>query len=98
MPAAVVSPVMVSLRTKIIPAPRKPIPLTTCAAIRAPSAPRRPSAPIVVSLKPYFEIIIISAAPSATMQCVRTPASFDLRDRSIPIQIPQTLAPTIRRI
>jgi hypothetical protein len=41
--AAVVSPRMAFLRRMIVPAPRKPIPLTTCAATRDGSRTIRPS-------------------------------------------------------
>ena len=73
-PAAVVRPLMVWLRTKIMPAPRKPTPVTICAAIREGSSatPLR----VVTSEKPYLETTMMSAAASATIRCVRIPASF----------------------
>ena len=44
------------------------------------------------SKKPYFEIMIIRAAPIATTICVRKPASFCLKVLSTPIMPPQTPA------
>ena len=44
--------------------------------------------------KEYFDTNINSAAPIATMICVRRPASFCLRLRSKPIRAPHTPAST----
>ena len=63
------------------------MPLTTWAAIRAGSAPRRPStAP--QSIKAYLETIIKSAEVQAMMQWVRMPASFCRLLRSSPTSAP----------
>lgn len=71
IPAAVVRPVTLPPFLKIIPAPRKPTPLTTCAARRAGSAPRVPLYisfdAEVRSAKPYLETIMIRAAPAHTI-------------------------------
>ena len=81
---------------KITPAPRKEMPLTTCAAIRAGSAPRRPSM-VVTSIKEYLDRIINSAEVQAMMQWVRTPASFCRLLRSSPTSAPSP-ADSSRRI
>lgn len=80
IPAAVVSPFTALPFLNITPAPRKLMPLTACAAIRAGSAPRvplyTPPSMLVKSAKPYFEIIIMSAAAQQTIIWVRIPASL----------------------
>ena len=97
MPAAVVSPLMEEefRSLKITPAPRKEIPLTTWAAIRAGSALRRPSTE-AISTKAYFDRIMMVAEVTAMMQCVRIPASFCRRERSSPIIRPSSAAIRIR--
>ena len=65
MPAAVVSPLTLWLCTKIIPAPRKPMAVTTPAAILDGSSPTLWTARM--SLNPYLEMIIISAAANDTI-------------------------------
>ena len=66
-PAAVVSPLMRFPLIKIQPAPKKPMPLTTCAPIR-PMSP--PYVPCIVLL-----MTMIAVAPKHTRMCVRMPAS-----------------------
>ena len=44
-----------------------------------------------VKKKPYLETMVISAAPNATIRCVRTPASFRRALRSKPITSPHSL-------
>ena len=85
-PAAVVMPRMEFFWKIITPAPMKPMPETTCAATRAAS--KRP-------LKANCEIIMKRALPSATMKCVRTPASLALNSRSKPISPPRSPATNI---
>jgi hypothetical protein len=63
-PAAVVSPRTESRRTKISPAPRKPIPETIWAATREGSSTT--SFGNSTSKKPYLEIIMKSAEPTPT--------------------------------
>ena len=50
----------------------------------------------VRSAKPYFEIIIMSAAAQQTIMCVRTPASLNRLLRSKPMQAPQKQATSMR--
>ena len=59
----------------IVPAPMKPMPVTTCDAMREGSNDvcRSPS---ILSWNPYCEITINSALPRATRKCVRNPASL----------------------
>ena len=68
MPAAVVRPRMELPFLKITPAPRKEMPLTTWAAMRAGSAPRSLSAPMAVSTKAYLDSIMNRAEVQAMMQ------------------------------
>ena len=96
IPAAVVSPLTDAFRIKIMPAPKKLTPVMTFAAILEASALNPPYCKI--SKKPYFDTIIISAEPSATMICVRMPASFCRRLRSRPIHAPHRHAASIRTI
>ena len=71
------------------------IPLTICDAMRLASALRKECP--CRSKKPYLDTIIIKAEPSATIRCVRIPASFNRLRRSIPIIKPQIPAKKIRR-
>ena len=68
-PAAVVSPRTTFFWKIIVPAPKKPMPDTTCAATREESFKSKP--------KPYCETMQNSALPKATKKCVRKPASFE---------------------
>ena len=95
MPAAVVRPVMLRLRTKMMPAPRKPMPATTLDATRETSALKN-SARVETSKKPYLETSIIRAAPMQTMRWVRIPASLRRLVRSMPMAKPQTEASSSR--
>src|SRR5690625_4330709 len=81
MLAAVVSPTTMLRRVKITPAPRNPIPLTICAAIREGS--RRTSSPRT-ALKPNADTNVKTAEPHPTRTWVRNPALFCLNWRSIP--------------
>jgi hypothetical protein len=66
--AAVVRPRIVNPSLRIAPAPRKPMPDTTCAAMRVGS---------VTALgppKPWTDRTVNAAEPSATSKCVRIPA------------------------
>ena len=74
-PAAVVSPCISCLRYMMMPAPRKPMPETICAATREASAS-------ILSPKPYFDTTMINAEPTQTTVCVRMPASLNLSLRS----------------
>src|SRR5258708_23135415 len=81
--AAVVSPCTPSRLWRIVPAPRKPIPLTIWAAIRVPSA--APGASIT-------DIIVKIAAPSAMRMLVRKPALLRRSSRSAPNSPPTAAA------
>src|SRR5579883_1947414 len=94
--AAVVRPWTVWLRRRIKPAPRKPIPLTTWAAIREGSSTTRPGCS--TSWNPYAETIITRADPTLTSMCVRRPAALSSRCRSRPIRLPSTAAVPRRKI
>lgn len=94
--AAVVSPRTNWRWMMIVPAPMKPMPLTTCAAIRLGSSPTPVC--IRISAKPYCDTIIISALPSATRKWVRKPASLTRYSRSRPITVPQRPATHKRMI
>src|SRR5437868_9032462 len=80
----------------IAPAPRKPMPVTICAAIRVGSA-RTIEPPFVRnSWKPNAETIVNSAEPSETSRWVRIPASRSRNSRSKPTAAPSPPA-TARR-
>src|SRR4051794_37531554 len=80
----------------IAPAPRKPIPLTTWAAIRVGSV--RTSAPLETkkSRNPYAPASVNRHAPSETSRCVRSPASRSRSSRSRPTAAPSTPASVSR--
>src|SRR6266576_4727667 len=84
--AAVVSPRTERPWRMIAPAPRKPIPVTICAAMRVGStlAPKL--------LKPYAETSVKSAEPTETTRCVRSPACRSRSSRSSPIAPPSAAA------
>ena len=90
--AAVVSPRTERPWRMIAPAPRKPMPLTICAAIRVGSV--RTSEPPLTrnSWKPYAETSVKSAEPTQTTRCVRSPACRSRSSRSRPIAPPSTAA------
>src|SRR5438874_10521952 len=88
--AAVVRPRTERPWRMIAPAPRKPIPLTICAAILVGST--LPSKP----LNPYAETSVNRAAPTETTRCVRSPACRSRSSRSSPIA-PPSAAATKRR-
>src|SRR5579862_2326026 len=87
---AVVKPRTDRPSRRIAPAPRKPIPVTTCAATRVGST-REPK-----SLKPYAPTSVNRAAPSDTSRCVRTPASRSRISRSTPTAAPRPAATASR--
>src|SRR5918995_2562023 len=90
--AAVVSPRTESPCRMIAPAPRKPMPLTICAAMRVGSN----TSPLGVekdqSDHAYAETIVNSAEPTDTSRCVRNPAPRSRSSRSNPIAPPSSAA------
>src|SRR5436189_1859506 len=90
--AAVVSPRTERPWRMIAPAPRKPIPLTICAAIRVGSIRAYAWPAATKSLKPYAETSVKSAEPRQTTRCVRSPAPRSRSSRSMPIAPPSTAA------
>src|SRR5438445_585050 len=94
--AAVVRPRTDRPSRMIAPAPRKPMPVTICAAIRDGSA--RTTFPPCVrnSWNPYAETIVNRHEPSDTSKCVRSPASRSRSSRSTPIARPRPAATTRR--
>src|SRR5579884_73981 len=96
--AAVVRPLIDRPWRMMAPAPRKPMPLTTCAATREGSSLTRTWGPLCdrMSLKPNAETSVKSAAPTETSRCVRRPACRSRSSRSRPIAPPSTAA-TARR-
>src|ERR671935_1217634 len=94
--AAVVSPRTDSPWRMIAPAPRKPIPVTICAAMRVGSARMTLWPDVRNAWKPYAETIVNRAEPSATSKCVRRPASRSRSSRSIPISPPSAAASASR--
>src|SRR5437868_4092359 len=85
--AAVVSPRTERPCRMIAPAPRKPMPLTICAAMRVGSM-RVPVA-VKKSSKPYADTSVKSADPTQTTRCVRSPACRSRSSRSNPIAPPR---------
>ena len=81
--AAVVIPLTSRPPCTIAPAPRKPTPVTICAATR----PESPCG--VVKTK---DTIVYTAAPRQTRMSVRSPAGLSCRSRSVPITAPQAMA------
>src|SRR2546421_11873303 len=81
----------------IAPAPRKPIPVTICAAIRVGSARTTDWPDARNEWNPYAPTIVNSAEPSATSRCVRNPASRSRSSRSTPIKPPRIAARASRR-
>jgi hypothetical protein len=81
----------------IAPAPRKPIPVTICAATRDGSARTTLPPWARKSWNPYAKVIVNSAEPTETSMWVRRPASRSRNSRSIPIRPPKTAASTSRR-
>src|SRR5205085_12220523 len=93
--AAVVRPRTDRPCRMIAPAPRKPMPLTICAAMRVGSI----RVPVAVKKfsKPYADTSVNSADPTQTTRCVRRPASRSRSSRSKPIAPPRPAAMTRRR-
>src|SRR3954453_23886595 len=95
--AAVVSPRTEGPWRMIAPAPRKPMPVTICAAIRVGSARTTDWPEARNSWNPYAETIVKRADPTETSRWVRRPASRSRSSRSTPIRPPSTAARAIRR-
>src|SRR5439155_10255268 len=88
-------PAVVRPRTEIpsrmiAPAPRKPIPVTICAATRVGSTL------VPKSANPYAPTIVNRHEPSETSRCVRMPASRSRSSRSMPTAAPRPAATTSR--
>src|SRR5512133_2552916 len=97
--AAVVSPRTDRPWRMIAPAPRKPMPVTTWAAIRVGSKPTPLAFENCQSVQANAETSVNRAAPTETSMCVRSPASRSRSSRSKPIAPPSTAAsPTRKRI
>ncbi len=96
-PAAVVSPLITCFWNIIVPAPMKPIPVTTCEAIREGSSETFDRVCKTLS-NPYCDMIMKSALPEATRRWVRSPASLALYSRSRPIMPPKIAAINMRMI
>lgn len=91
MVAAVVRPMTVRLVCRIVPAPMKPMPVTTPAATRSAS-------PGTLSLSPSSsELVVSKAAATHTIMWVRSPAGLFAYSRSTPIARPNPAAARIRR-
>ena len=86
--AALVRPITVPPSFMIVPAPRKPMPAITCAAIidGCGPTPFAPTVPIRTDRSPS------SAAPTQIRMLVRSPAGFPASCRSMPIAPPSTTA------
>src|SRR5579884_546570 len=97
--AAVVRPLIDRPWRMMAPAPRKPMPLTTCAATREGSSLTRTWGPLCdrMSLKPNAETSVKSAAPTETTRWVRRPACRSRSSRSRPIAPPSAAATNSRR-
>ena len=93
--AAVVSPRTVNPSRKIAPAPRKPMPLMTCAPSRAGSEGVVPNTAIVCSYMMQL-VTMTTHEPSATRICVRIPAGCEVRARCAPTANPTITAPSSR--
>ena len=78
-------------------APMKPIPVTTCEAIREGSSETFDRVCKTLS-NPYCDMIMKSALPEATRRWVRSPASLALYSRSRPIMPPKIAAINMRMI
>src|SRR5947208_2730539 len=95
--AAVVRPRTDSPCRMIAPAPRKPMPVTSWAAIRVGSARTTFAPESRKAWKPYAPTIVNKAEPSETSRCVRRPASRSRSSRSTPISPPSSAASASRR-
>ena len=80
----------------MVPAPMKPIPDTTCAAIRDTS--KRMLGSFNTPSKPKAETIMNKAEPKATKKWVRRPAAFSRYSRSKPMKPPKSAATKMRII
>src|SRR5467141_2566719 len=89
MVAAVVKPLTSDPVRRMAPAPRKPTPVTICAAMRVGSTrlPKMGSRPTVVNRH----------APTPTSAIVRMPAGWPWYSRSEPMKIARMRVTTIRR-
>src|SRR5438552_4927609 len=81
----------------IAPAPRKPMPVTICAAIRVGSARTTLAPESRKEWNPYAPTIVKRADPTETSKCVRRPASRSRISRSKPISPPSSAASASRR-
>src|SRR5688572_20702731 len=90
--AAVVRPRTVRPWRMMAPAPRKPIPVTICAAMRVGSNMIPSRWEKLQSVHAYAETRKKSAEPSETSRCVRSPASRSRSSRSRPIAPPSAAA------
>src|SRR5580658_2420458 len=95
MLAAVVRPLTISPRARIAPAPRNPMPETTCAAIREGSSTT--FCWVRMFANPYCETIMIRHDPTQTSMCVLIPAAHSRRSRSNPMRLPSAAASSSRR-
>src|SRR5215210_6692500 len=81
----------------IAPAPRKPTPVTICAAMRVGSKTIPSLLEKCQSVQPYADTSVNSAEPSETSRWVRNPASRSRSSRSTPINPPSSAASASRR-
>src|SRR5438067_1120392 len=87
--AAVVIPWTLLPLLRIDPAPRKPMPLTICAAMRSGVPPARASS---------MDTTVNKAEPTAMSMFVRRPAAFCRSSRSTPMAAPRPAASRRRSI
>src|SRR5262245_15969121 len=80
-PAAVVSPCTAPRDWMMVPAPRKPMPETICAAMRPGSQALLPAAKVAPT---WIETWVSRAEPTAISMWVRRPAHLPLHSRCAP--------------
>jgi hypothetical protein len=88
MLAAVVRPITDPRYLKIVPAPKKPIPVTTPAAILAGSQTATP----LCKLKICMDVNMIRQEPTETRMWVRKPSALPWASLSKPINPPKIAA------
>ena len=76
----------------MVPAPKKPMPLITC----APSRPGSP-APLLTTVNRYWLVIMVTEDPKQTKMWVRNPAARRFFPRSMPMSPPHKVANSSRR-
>src|SRR6185503_16788085 len=86
--AADVRPMIRPREWRIVPAPRKPIPVTTCAAIRPGSL----GLSNAITMATFVDSHMNSIDPRQIRMLVRKPAGLSLISRSTPMSPPQTIA------